>query len=106
MRVSVWQWTSRSLRNKHSLHRTFTHGSTLGLYEVLNGKPYICDMIADSVVLCFFVDAEKILTLLRSDPAVEDFLWQVQSYWEEFDYLSCWKTFFFYHCINFAASFF
>ncbi|XP_058184288.1 sodium/hydrogen exchanger 7 isoform X4 [Rhododendron vialii] len=72
----VAKWTSRSLRNKHSLHPTFTHGSTLGLYEVLNGKPYICDMIADSVVLCFFVDAEKILALLRSDPAVEDFLWQ------------------------------
>ncbi|KAI8538634.1 hypothetical protein RHMOL_Rhmol09G0119600 [Rhododendron molle] len=72
----VAKWTSRSLRNKHSLHPTFTHGSTLGLYEVLNGKPYICDMIADSVVLCFFVDAEKILTLLRSDPALEDFLWQ------------------------------
>lgn len=85
MRLSVWQWTSKSLRNKHSLHPTFTHGSTLGLYEVLNGKPYICDMIADSVVLCFFIEAEKILALLRSDPAVEDFLWQVWSYWVEFE---------------------
>lgn len=72
----VVKWASKSLRNKHSLHPTFTHGSTLGLYEVLTGKPYICDMITDSVVLCFFIEAEKILSVLGSDPAVEDFLWQ------------------------------
>ncbi|XP_052204612.1 sodium/hydrogen exchanger 7 isoform X4 [Diospyros lotus] len=72
----VVKWKSKSLRNKHSLHPTFTHGSTLGLYEVLIGKPYMCDMITDSVVLCFFIEAEKILTLFRSDPAVEDFLWK------------------------------
>lgn len=69
------QWTST---NKHSLHRTCTYGSTLGLYEVLIGKPYICDMVTDSVVLCFFVEAEKILSVLRSDhEVVEDFLWKV-----------------------------
>ncbi|OMO72604.1 hypothetical protein COLO4_27555 [Corchorus olitorius] len=72
----VVKWTSKSIRNKHSLHPTFTHGSTLGLYEVLIGKPYICDMITDSVVLCFFIESDRILSLLRSDPAVEDFLWQ------------------------------
>ncbi|KAK6921584.1 hypothetical protein RJ641_012091 [Dillenia turbinata] len=72
----VVKWSSMSIRNKHSLHPTFTHGSTLGLYEVLIGKPNICDMITDSVVLCFFLEANKILTLLRSDPAIEDFLWQ------------------------------
>ncbi|PSR91013.1 Sodium/hydrogen exchanger 7 like [Actinidia chinensis var. chinensis] len=72
----VVKWTSKSIRNKHSLHPTFIHGSTLGLYEVLIGKPYICDMITDSVVLGFFVEAEKIHTMLRSYPAVEHFLWQ------------------------------
>ncbi|KAL8157682.1 sodium/hydrogen exchanger 8-like [Apium graveolens] len=72
----VVKWASRSIRNKHALHPTFTHGSSLGLYEVVNGKPYICDMITDSVVLCFFIEAEKILALLSSDPAIEDFLWQ------------------------------
>lgn len=36
------------------------------------------DMVTDSVVLCFFIESDKILSILRSDPAVEDFLWQVQ----------------------------
>ncbi|XP_010527835.1 PREDICTED: sodium/hydrogen exchanger 7 isoform X2 [Tarenaya hassleriana] len=72
----IVKWASKSLSNKHSLHPTFSHGSTLGLYEVLTGKPYMCDIIADSVVLCFFIESDKILSSLRSDPAVEDFLWQ------------------------------
>lgn len=76
-RESFWQWTSKSTKNKHSLHPTFSHGSTLGLYEVLTGKPYVCDMITDSVVICFFVGSDKILSALGSDPSVEDFLWQV-----------------------------
>ncbi|RWW20230.1 hypothetical protein GW17_00015665 [Ensete ventricosum] len=71
------QWTSRNLTNKHSLHPIFSHGSTLGLYEVLIGKPYICNMVTDSVVHCFFIKSEKILSLLMSDPAIEDFLWQL-----------------------------
>ncbi|XP_027097451.1 sodium/hydrogen exchanger 7-like isoform X3 [Coffea arabica] len=80
---SVWlisngvvKWTSKSIGNKHCLHPTFTHGSTLGLYEVLAGKPCICDIVTDSVVLCVFIEAEKILAALKSDPAVEDFFWQ------------------------------
>ncbi|XP_043695377.1 sodium/hydrogen exchanger 8 isoform X2 [Telopea speciosissima] len=72
----VVKWESNNLRNKHSLHPRFSHGSTLGLYEVLVEKPYICDMIADSVLQCFFIETERILSVLRSDPAVEDFLWQ------------------------------
>ena len=75
----LWQWASKTIKTKHSLHPTFTHGSSLGLYEVLNEKSYICDMITDSVVLCFFIEAEKIRMLLRSDPAIVDFLWQVCS---------------------------
>ena len=58
-----------------------SHGSTLGLYEVLIGKPYICDMITDSVVHCFFIEAEKIDELRHSDPSIEVFLWQVIQYW-------------------------
>ncbi|WOH15660.1 hypothetical protein DCAR_0935203 [Daucus carota subsp. sativus] len=72
----VVKWASKTIKTKHSLHPTFTHGSSLGLYEVLNEKSYICDMITDSVVLCFFIEAEKIRMLLRSDPAIVDFLWQ------------------------------
>ncbi|CAK9163719.1 unnamed protein product, partial [Ilex paraguariensis] len=74
--AGVVRWASKSIRYKHLLHPTFAHASTLGLYEVLIGKPYMCDMIADSVVLCFFVEAEKILSVARSDPAVEEFFWR------------------------------
>uniref|UniRef100_A0A6M2ENP4 Cyclic nucleotide-binding domain-containing protein n=1 Tax=Populus davidiana TaxID=266767 RepID=A0A6M2ENP4_9ROSI len=73
----VVKWTSKNIRSRHSLHPTFTHGSTLGLYELLVGKRCMCDIITDSVVLCFFIESEKILSVLGSDPAVEDFLWQV-----------------------------
>lgn len=72
----VVKWSSKSANNMHLLHPTFSHGSTLGLYEVLVGKPYICDMITESVALCFALDSERILTALRSDPAIEDFFWQ------------------------------
>lgn len=72
----VVKWTGTIVQNKNLLHPTFTHGSTLGLYEVLVGKPYICDIVTDSVVLCFFIEAEKILAVIRSDPVVEDFFWQ------------------------------
>ncbi|XP_026389894.1 sodium/hydrogen exchanger 8-like isoform X2 [Papaver somniferum] len=72
----IVKWGSKNFRNKHSLHPSFSHGSTLGLYEVLIGKPYICDLITDSVVHCFFVESDKILSLLRSDPAVEGILWK------------------------------
>ncbi|KAL6001019.1 Son of sevenless 1 [Asimina triloba] len=72
----VVKWSSKNLRNRHSLHPTFSHGSTLGLYEVLIGKPYICDIVTDSVVHCFFIETEKILQVLGSDLSVEEFLWQ------------------------------
>ncbi|XP_050231838.1 sodium/hydrogen exchanger 7-like isoform X2 [Mercurialis annua] len=75
----VVKWRSNSKMNKHSLHPTLTHGSTLGIYEVLVGKPYLCDMITDSIVVCFFIDSDKILSALKSDPTVEDFMWQESS---------------------------
>uniref|UniRef100_A0A1J3FAF8 Sodium/hydrogen exchanger 7 n=1 Tax=Noccaea caerulescens TaxID=107243 RepID=A0A1J3FAF8_NOCCA len=72
----IVKWESKSLSNNHSLHPTFSHGSTLGLYEVLTGKPYMCDMVTDSVVLCFFINSDNILSMLQSDSTIEDFLWQ------------------------------
>ncbi|KAG0469711.1 hypothetical protein HPP92_016411 [Vanilla planifolia] len=77
--TGVVRWESRSRSSKHSLHPTFCHGNTLGLYEVLLRKPYICDMITESVVHCFFFESEKILSLLRSEPQIEGFLWQESS---------------------------
>uniref|UniRef100_A0A0D9Y1X9 Cyclic nucleotide-binding domain-containing protein n=1 Tax=Leersia perrieri TaxID=77586 RepID=A0A0D9Y1X9_9ORYZ len=74
--VGVVKWTSQRISRRHSLDPILSHGSTLGLYEVLIGKPYICDMITDSVVHCFFIEAEKIEQLRQSDPSVEIFLWQ------------------------------
>nr|XP_043623199.1 sodium/hydrogen exchanger 8-like [Erigeron canadensis]XP_043623200.1 sodium/hydrogen exchanger 8-like [Erigeron canadensis]XP_043623201.1 sodium/hydrogen exchanger 8-like [Erigeron canadensis] len=75
----VVKWESKWIKNTHFLHPTFAHGSTLGLYEVLTGKPYICDIVTDSVVLGFFIEAGKILSVLGNDHAVEDFLWQESS---------------------------
>nr|AVZ44366.1 SOS1 [Fagopyrum esculentum] len=72
----VVKWTSKIVKSKHALHPTFTHGITLGLYEVLVGKPYIMDMITDSLVFCFFIETDKIHSVLRSDPSVKDFFWQ------------------------------
>ncbi|CAM0909401.1 unnamed protein product [Alopecurus aequalis] len=70
------KWTSQRLSSMYSLDPILSHGSTLGLYEVLTGKSYICGMISDSLVRCFFIEAEKIDQLRRSDPSVEALLWQ------------------------------
>ncbi|CAN4087562.1 unnamed protein product [Withania somnifera] len=74
--TGVVKWLSKRASNVHLLNPTFSHGSTLSLYEMLVGKPYICDIITDSMALCFSVDSERILTALRSDPARGDFFWQ------------------------------
>ncbi|QCD83706.1 solute carrier family 9 [Vigna unguiculata] len=72
----VVKWESKMTTTKHSFYPTFTHGSTLGLYEVLTGRPYICDVITDSVVFCIFLEASKIISCLKSDPSTEKFLWE------------------------------
>ncbi|XP_022638978.1 sodium/hydrogen exchanger 7 isoform X2 [Vigna radiata var. radiata] len=72
----VVKWESKMTTTKHSFYPTFTHGSTLGLYEVLTGRPYICDVITDSVVFCIFLEASKIISCLKSDPSTENFLWE------------------------------
>lgn len=43
----------------------------------------MCDMITDSMVLCVFIDSEKILSILQSDSTIDDFLWQVHLYWND-----------------------
>ncbi|KAI3717473.1 hypothetical protein L1987_69112 [Smallanthus sonchifolius] len=75
----VVKWDSKKIKKRYSLHPTFAHGSTLGLYEVLSEKHYVCDIITDSVVLGFFIEAKKILAVLGTDHAVDDFLWQESS---------------------------
>ncbi|KAL8249031.1 hypothetical protein R6Q59_005899 [Mikania micrantha] len=75
----VVKWDSKKIKKRYSLHPTFAHGSTLGLYEVLTGKRYLCDMITDSVVLGFFIEAEKISSVVGANDAVDDFLWQESS---------------------------
>ncbi|XP_058731195.1 sodium/hydrogen exchanger 8-like [Vicia villosa] len=67
---------SKMIQSKHPFYPTFTHGSTLGLYEVLSRRAYICNVVTDSVVFCLFVEASKIISCLESDPSMEDFLWQ------------------------------
>ncbi|XP_076900354.1 sodium/hydrogen exchanger 7-like [Bidens hawaiensis] len=67
------------IKRNLSFNPTCEHGTTFGLYEVLTRKPYICDIITDSVVLCFFIEAEKILSLLGTDHAVADILWRESS---------------------------
>ncbi|KAI7743537.1 hypothetical protein M8C21_000736 [Ambrosia artemisiifolia] len=79
VRTTFPQWDSKKIKKRYSLHPTFAHGSTLGLYEVLTGKRYMCDIITDSVVLGFFIEAEKILSVLGTDDAVDDFLWQISN---------------------------
>ncbi|KAK1439485.1 hypothetical protein QVD17_05304 [Tagetes erecta] len=70
---------SKTNNEKFSLSPTFSHGSTLGLYEVLTGKSYVYDVITDSVVLCFFIEAKKILSLFGTDDVVANLLWQESS---------------------------
>ncbi|XP_058731196.1 sodium/hydrogen exchanger 8-like [Vicia villosa] len=67
---------SKMIQSKHPFYPTFTHGSTLGLYEVLCGRAYICNVVTDSAVTCLFVEASKIISCLKSDPSLEGFLWQ------------------------------
>lgn len=75
----VVKWRNIIFTEKHLLHPTFSHGSTLGLYEVLTGKPWLCDLSADSVVHCFFIEATHILSASRSSHETEEFFWKESS---------------------------
>ncbi|KAG9443984.1 hypothetical protein H6P81_015324 [Aristolochia fimbriata] len=70
----VFKWSCKSLNNKNSSPQ-FLYGSTPGLYEVLSRKPYLCDLVTDSVVYGLFIKAETILTSLGSHD-IEQLLWK------------------------------
>ncbi|EFJ32010.1 hypothetical protein SELMODRAFT_267115 [Selaginella moellendorffii] len=71
----IVKWNTSS-NSRHLLHPTFSHGSTLGLYEVIMGKSFLCDLIADSVVQCFYLEASKVLSILQANTELEQFFWQ------------------------------
>lgn len=71
------QWSSKATSGQRLRQATFSHGSTLGLYETLTGKPYLCDIVTDSVVHSFFIERSRILLVQKEKPELEDFLWQV-----------------------------
>jgi hypothetical protein len=71
------QWSNKASNGHRLRHPTFSHGSTLGLYETLTGKPFLCNIVADSVVHCFYIDRAKILSITLIHPELENFLWQV-----------------------------
>lgn len=75
----VMKWNNNLSAGKHLLHPNFSHGSTLGLYEVLTGKPGLCDLTTDSVVRCFFIEGAQILSAMRIRPEVEEFFWKESS---------------------------
>lgn len=56
---------------------TYPRGSILGLYEALVGKPYLCDMVTDSVALCIEIKLESIMSVLSRGNGVEELLWKV-----------------------------
>lgn len=56
---------------------TYARGSILGLYEALVGKPYLCDMVTNSVALCIKIKLESIISLLAQGNGVEELLWKV-----------------------------
>lgn len=72
----VVKWNNKATSGQRLSQPTFSHGSTLGLYETLTGKPYLCDIITDSVVHSFFIERSRILLVQKENPELEDFLWQ------------------------------
>ncbi|KAG0600449.1 hypothetical protein M758_11G035100 [Ceratodon purpureus] len=72
----VVKWSNKTTSGQRMRQSAFSHGSTLGLYEVLTGKPYLCDIVPDSVVHCFFIERSRILLIQKEHPELEDFLWQ------------------------------
>ncbi|KAG0575636.1 hypothetical protein KC19_5G019200 [Ceratodon purpureus] len=72
----VVKWNSKATTGQRLREPTFSHGSTLGLYETLTGKPYLCDIVTDSVVHSFFIERSQILLVQKEKPELEDFLWQ------------------------------
>ncbi|PHT80587.1 hypothetical protein T459_13602 [Capsicum annuum] len=81
--TSVWLIGNGSVRSKRSpfpihypVDSTYPRGSILGLYEALVGKPYLCDMVTDSVALCIEIKLESIMSVLSRGNGVEELLWK------------------------------
>ncbi|CAM6099086.1 unnamed protein product [Calypogeia fissa] len=70
------KWSGNKYNDRHMLHPIFSHGSTLGLYEALTGKPRLCTMTADSVVHGFYIENDKLMSTLRGEEGLEEFFWQ------------------------------
>ncbi|KAL3682883.1 hypothetical protein R1sor_000905 [Riccia sorocarpa] len=71
------KWTRQKCTGRQLLHPTFPHGTTLGLYECLTGRPRLCTVVADSVAMCYFIDISRLMSILSpSNPALENFFWQ------------------------------
>ncbi|PHU17102.1 Sodium/hydrogen exchanger 7 [Capsicum chinense] len=81
--TSVWLIGNGSVRSKRSpipvhypVDSTYPRGSILGLYEALVVKPYLCDMVTDSVALCNEIKLESIISVLSRENGVEELLWK------------------------------
>ncbi|KAJ8562759.1 hypothetical protein K7X08_031211 [Anisodus acutangulus] len=81
--TSVWLIGNGSVTSKRSpfpihcpVDSTYPRGSILGLYEAIVGKPYLCDMVTDSVALCIEIKLESIMSLLARRNGVEELLWK------------------------------
>eukprot|EP01018_Ginkgo_biloba_P018454 Gb_13802 [translate_table: standard] len=72
----VVKCSSKHFADSHLLHPTFSCGSTLGLYEILTGKPCLCVLAAESAVHCFFIETTKVLSAIQMRTAMEDIFWQ------------------------------
>lgn len=56
----------------------FHQGSILGLYEALVGKPYVCNMVADFVVICISFEVKEIVPLIESSGGAKHLFWKVE----------------------------
>nr|XP_016487886.1 PREDICTED: sodium/hydrogen exchanger 8-like [Nicotiana tabacum] len=81
--TSVWLIGNGSVTSKRSpfpihcpVDSTYPRGSILGLYEALVGKPYLCDMVTNSVALCVKIKLESIISLLAHGNGEEELLWK------------------------------
>ncbi|KAH0682336.1 hypothetical protein KY290_020925 [Solanum tuberosum] len=59
------------------VYSTYHRGSVSGLYEAVVGKPYLSDMVTDSVSLCIETELESIISVLACENVVEQLLWKV-----------------------------
>lgn len=72
-------WTMESMEEKdgkETREPMVVQGGVLGLYEVLAGEPYMCTVVADSVINCFFIERSKVISAAQTSPEVTSFMWK------------------------------